>query len=162
MTEDVRNTWRHKGTCICWERLVYHSYYWFTIYSHTNHCRDVLSKVLCGQNEKGELIYSQMPRTQRESRPAIIEMLNSLHSVSYYVPFSILAIFNTLEILQFSINFSCLVDVTYTPTRSNVNSCVLCSTYFQGNLCPCILPSLPTSYPLLVQNWLFKCQTTFT
>lgn len=95
---------------------MYHSYYWFTIYSHTNHCRDVLSKVLCGQNEKGELIYSQMPRTQRESRPAIIEMLkNSLHSVSYCVPFSILATFNTLETLQFSSNFSCLVDVTYTP-----------------------------------------------
>lgn len=37
----------HCPGCICWEWLVYHSYYWFTIYSHTNHRRDILSKILC-------------------------------------------------------------------------------------------------------------------
>lgn len=52
MIEKVRNTWRNKGTCICWEWLMYHSYYWFTIYSHTNHRCDILPKILCGQNER--------------------------------------------------------------------------------------------------------------
>lgn len=52
MTDHDGNMWRHEGTCVWWEGLVYHSYYWFTIYSHTNHCRDVLPKILCGQNDK--------------------------------------------------------------------------------------------------------------
>lgn len=41
-----------KGTCVCWEWFVYHSYHWFAIHSHANHRRDVLSKVLCGQKKR--------------------------------------------------------------------------------------------------------------
>jgi len=104
MTEDAGNMWRHKGTCICWERLVYHSYDWFTIYSNANHCRDILSKILCGQNEK---VSKFTARGQEHKRKADLtsqkccSLKTSLHSASCdYLTLLYLQI-----ILQFSKNF---------------------------------------------------------
>lgn len=86
-TEEAGNRWRQKGTCVRCERLVYHSYDGFTVNGHANHRRDILSKVLCGQEKKGSRFTARCPEHKKNQTWHYREVV--LWRLVYILPFTV-------------------------------------------------------------------------
>lgn len=122
MTEDAGNRWRHKGTCVRRERLVYHSYDGFTVNGHANHRRDVLSKILCGQKEKGSRFTARCSEHKKKADLTLQRSCSLKTSLRSSVYSYVMYLQVTLRLSKDFKDFSVLQQ--FSPlSRCNLNSC---------------------------------------